>query len=498
MGRKKQLLINILIKFGYVLVNDKVKDLSLRGPTRSELRKLDYFSSKAVDEYKKGMDMLEQEYSQVLNDMKTCTSQLQKLSLQDKARILRNQLDLKLEGIERVQQKQKSLHSKKEREKQEMLEHIEKMKRLQACQVWDDGTHYYGNVDERGNRDGPGLLVYPNGDRYEGGFYLNKRSGYGTFTKNNGWTFRGEWKDGFAHGKGSITDEASQQSYEGEFYQGKRQGFGKWKDKANDITYVGSWENDKMHGSMGSLSLPGGDYYVGQWKEGRPHGFGKFVYRGSGNFYEGFWHGGKAVASLLIKDNTERASVIDGYFCATSKPGRSGEMKGGILTGKKIQLENFEGSQEEMELASIIESITDHTSRFSADHRSLLGEDIESDDDSDQERDDTIEEKKNMMDSQVRTNRLEKERRKTLLADLHSIGRHRYVCSTKIAAKVRAKQSYMRFKKIQKATVKLQALCRGRQLRSRLYSEEERRRSLLLFPTASSPNRRNTALSKRK
>ena len=50
--------------------------------------------------------------------------------------------------------------------------------------------------------EGKGVLIWPNGNKYEGDFKDSKRDGYGTLIDINGNKYRGEWKDELKHGKG--------------------------------------------------------------------------------------------------------------------------------------------------------------------------------------------------------------------------------------------------------------------------------------------------------
>ena len=42
-------------------------------------------------------------------------------------------------------------------------------------------------------RQGPGVAVWPNGDRYEGQWLLNKLHGFGKFLYSNGDYYKGMW-----------------------------------------------------------------------------------------------------------------------------------------------------------------------------------------------------------------------------------------------------------------------------------------------------------------
>ena len=47
-----------------------------------------------------------------------------------------------------------------------------------------------------------GTYYYANGDRYEGDWVNNNKSGSGTFVYSTGDRYEGEWKNGEKNGKG--------------------------------------------------------------------------------------------------------------------------------------------------------------------------------------------------------------------------------------------------------------------------------------------------------
>lgn len=64
------------------------------------------------------------------------------------------------------------------------------------------------------------IMIYANGDVYEGQWYLGKRNGYGVLTKRNGDHFEGKWVNDKREGQGSY------------FYSSKNK------------VFVGEWVND--------------------------------------------------------------------------------------------------------------------------------------------------------------------------------------------------------------------------------------------------------------
>ena len=68
-----------------------------------------------------------------------------------------------------------------------------------------------------GRRNGGGMMVYKNGDRYEGNWASGKRSGQGIMTNHAGDYYKGQWKNDTLHGKGVFVIAATGESYEGHF-----------------------------------------------------------------------------------------------------------------------------------------------------------------------------------------------------------------------------------------------------------------------------------------
>jgi hypothetical protein len=53
--------------------------------------------------------------------------------------------------------------------------------------------------------EGQGVFQYGNGDRYEGNFSKNRKNGKGTLDKYMSYSYKGDFKDNYQQGLGSIT-----------------------------------------------------------------------------------------------------------------------------------------------------------------------------------------------------------------------------------------------------------------------------------------------------
>ena len=109
--------------------------------------------------------------------------------------------------------------------------------------------------------------------------------------------YKGEWKDGQMHGKGTLNIS---RIFRG--YLGFASSFG-WK-LINEGEYVGEWKNGKEHGKgirfyrAGLMNIDKGKY-EGEWKNGLEHGHGTRTWPGkwkNGKKHKGigiYWDAGK-------------------------------------------------------------------------------------------------------------------------------------------------------------------------------------------------------------
>jgi hypothetical protein len=105
----------------------------------------------------------------------------------------------------------------------------------------------------RGNcKNGKGVMTYPEGANYEGG-----------------------WKDGRRHGQGTLTNPYAGQ-YKGQWKDDKPDGYGIWLFP-DGAKYEGQWKSGEWNGK-GTMTFPDGRKYVGEWKNDVPQGLGIMAY----------------------------------------------------------------------------------------------------------------------------------------------------------------------------------------------------------------------------
>lgn len=155
-----------------------------------------------------------------------------------------------------------------------------------------------------------GLVVFPNGDTYEGDLLNGKMHGVGTFTsKKMSLSYKGQFKEDVFHGDGLLI-YPNGESYQGAFVEGKRCGKGTLEKKGTyPCTYIGLFEDDQIKG-QGLLSYANQDWFEGIFDEKGLQGFGRCCINKSnytGGFLNGLKHG-------LGKEVLSNGTIYDGTF----------------------------------------------------------------------------------------------------------------------------------------------------------------------------------------
>jgi hypothetical protein len=79
-------------------------------------------------------------------------------------------------------------------EEEEIIKYIEEHKHSlkNFSIIYDDGSIYYGYYNDKWEREGYGILIYPNGSKYQGFFKNNKLNGRGRLVSSQGGYYEGK------------------------------------------------------------------------------------------------------------------------------------------------------------------------------------------------------------------------------------------------------------------------------------------------------------------
>ena len=222
-------------------------------------------------------------------------------------------------------------------------------------------------IDENGNKyeggfktdksDGYCRIISINGDYYEGEINLGKIEGEGIFfSSEKRMLYKGSFKNNCFEGKGQQIFqnlENQKMTYEGQFKNGKREGRGKFIFGDGNY-YEGEFKNDKFEGE-GYFKFKDGREYKGNWKESEMNGEGEFTwdknkryegeykdsrregfgtyYFGNNDYYEGNWLNNLPHGEGKLCNN---GNITEGFF-------RFGKLlKTKNLNGKKVSKNNLE------------------------------------------------------------------------------------------------------------------------------------------------------------
>ncbi|XP_040028824.2 alsin isoform X3 [Gasterosteus aculeatus] len=164
-----------------------------------------------------------------------------------------------------------------------------------------------------GKPDGRGVLKWPDGRIYTGGFKNGLEDGFGEFVApnkslNKNDQYVGHWKDGKMHGLGTYS-YASGEVYDGSFQDSMRHGHGVLRsgklNTSSPSVFIGQWLQDKKTGYGVFDDITKGEKYMGMWQDHTRQGNGVVVTQ-FGLYYEGAFKDNKMMGTgiLLSEDDT--------------------------------------------------------------------------------------------------------------------------------------------------------------------------------------------------
>lgn len=182
------------------------------------------------------------------------------------------------------------------------------------------------------------IVIYPNGDKYEGEMMNDKKEGFGVYTWNNNKQYKGYWKNDVHHGQG-IMIFPNNESFDCKWVNGQFEKYGiyKWSDKekyighmkngkrhgqgmmlfTNKDTFEGEWVEDKME--YGVYKWEDGKEYLGEYKQNKIHGKGMMQFK-NGDTYDGEWIENKIEGYGVYKTKDNQKYV--GYWKNNAQHGK--------------------------------------------------------------------------------------------------------------------------------------------------------------------------------
>ena len=138
-----------------------------------------------------------------------------------------------------------------------------------------------------------GLFIDPDGNYYKGNLINGEANGEGEMLINSKIKFIGNFNDNLPNKKGKLINFLDNSIYEGDLVNGKKEGKGILKFKDGTI-YEGNFINDKYEG-FGKLTFKNGCIYEGNFNNNIINGKGKYIYTDgkeyNGDFQKGLKHG---------------------------------------------------------------------------------------------------------------------------------------------------------------------------------------------------------------
>lgn len=196
---------------------------------------------------------------------------------------------------------------------------------------------FIGRIDNSGNRQGYGVMIYKNGQNYTGFWSNDKKEGLGVYNFNGEHylyeKYEGNFIDNKFSGEGKLT-YIDQSIYSGGLKNNQKNGKGLMTYSPDDdlyISYKGDWKEDCKQGH-GTLKYRDGSVYKGDFEDGFVHGSGKMSWDRNSkdkifSVYEGqFFKGGMCGTGKMRYQNDDtyvgiwENNVFDGfgeYKCST-------------------------------------------------------------------------------------------------------------------------------------------------------------------------------------
>ena len=177
---------------------------------------------------------------------------------------------------------------------------------------FEDGV-YHGDL-ANSMREGFGTFTRADGYTYRGYWFNDKRHGEGEEKQPDGTVFDGDWLNDCKNGWG-VTTYLDGTEHKGDWKDGVKRGWGRivygsGNDKLRGRIYSGNWrtDGDNLYGK-GEILYPNGDTFNGEWLNELRHGSG--IHKATnGNIYIGTWENDEAVlGDIIYPDGTKSTGI---------------------------------------------------------------------------------------------------------------------------------------------------------------------------------------------
>lgn len=165
-----------------------------------------------------------------------------------------------------------------------------------------EGDRYEGEF-RNDLKEGRGIYESIDGERYEGTFVRDVRHGTGRLIMPNGDRYAGEFRNGQMTGAGTIL-YANGNRYSGQVLQGRKHGKGTFTYVNGDV-YEGEFSNDERNG-QGIYDFSDGGRYIGEFRDGLRHGQGRYIFRDGSEYAGSFRNGLKDGTGVFVFEDGTR------------------------------------------------------------------------------------------------------------------------------------------------------------------------------------------------
>ena len=150
---------------------------------------------------------------------------------------------------------------------------------------------YKGDWNKSGIKEGFGICIDSDGNKYIGYWKNNVFDGKGRLISINGDYYEGEFLDGNIEGEGKFYNNKEKYTYIGKFKNNKFDGEGEIKYENNgnfDVNYYKGFFKNGLREGEGKIEYNNGKFYQGEFKNNCFDGEGTFDFQ-NGNVYKGHW-----------------------------------------------------------------------------------------------------------------------------------------------------------------------------------------------------------------